>query len=92
MPAMDKTENYEKAKKRAEVKLGFYIHAAVYAIVNVILMVVDLTTSPGKIWFIWPLLGWGAGLLAHAALVYFSVSNNKVKARMIKSELDDETS
>ncbi len=34
---------------------------------------VNLTTSPETLWSIWPLLGWGLGLAAHAWLVYRAV-------------------
>jgi hypothetical protein len=44
------------------------------------------------IWFVWPLFGWGAGLIAHGMSVYFSgglFSRNweerKIKEYMEKS-------
>jgi hypothetical protein len=48
---------------------GFVIHAAVYLGVNVLLAVIDVFTSPESLWFYWPLLGWGLGLLGHAYAV-----------------------
>ena len=51
----------------ARRKVGLYIHATVYAAVNVLLIIINLSTAPGRLWFEWPLLGWGIGLLAHAA-------------------------
>jgi len=61
---------YQTAKKRVEAKIGFYIHAIVYGGVNALLMTLDLTGSPGKVWFIWPLFGWGIGLALHALKVF----------------------
>jgi len=82
-------KDFELAKQRAIAKLVFYIHAIVFAFVNVILMVVNLTMTPQNIWFIWPLLGWGLGLLAHAAVVYFpSQWGGQLMKRMIRRELD----
>jgi len=49
---------------------GFLIHLGVYIAVNLLLIVIDLTSSPGKIWFFWPLLGWGIGIISHAYAVY----------------------
>ena len=43
--------------KRVDQKLGFYIHLAIYILVNGLLIAIDLMTSPGTYWFIWPLLG-----------------------------------
>ncbi len=48
---------------------GFRTHLIVYVAVNVLLVVLNLAGSADKLWFIWPLLGWGAGLLGHAYLV-----------------------
>jgi hypothetical protein len=52
---------------------GFATHLGVYAMVNFLLFAIDVSTSPGKMWFYWPLLGWGAGILAHGFLVYRSL-------------------
>lgn len=85
---MTKSEEYQKAKKRVEAKLSFFIHAAIYCGVNAILMVINLTSSTGKIWFIWPLLGWGAGLALHGVLVFMGQNQWSLKEKMIKKELE----
>ena len=54
----------------ARRKAGLYIHAAVYAGVNALLITINLSTAAGPLWFQWPLLGWGIGLLAHAAAAF----------------------
>ena len=48
---------------------GFRIHFIVYAAVNAGLLVVNLLTKPGVLWFQWPLLVWGLGILGHGYLV-----------------------
>ena len=45
---------------------GFVIHFAAYLAVNMLLIVINLATTPGKYWFYWPLLGWGLGIVGHA--------------------------
>ena len=54
----------------ARRKAGLYIHATVYVAVNVLLITINLSTATGQLWFQWPLLGWGIGLLAHAAAAF----------------------
>lgn len=49
---------------------GFRTHLIVYVAVNLLLIVIDVATSPQSLWFFWPLLGWGLGLLAHGFAVY----------------------
>ena len=61
----------EAAIKRLEAKRAFSIHAAMYIIVNVSLVVVWAVTGPRYFWPIWPIAGWGVGLAAHAYVAYF---------------------
>ncbi|MEJ2475789.1 MAG: 2TM domain-containing protein, partial [Desulfobacterales bacterium] len=35
---MENQEAYQRAKKRAEAKLGFYLHLAAYIVVNILLI------------------------------------------------------
>lgn len=49
---------------------GVAVHLFVYLAVNAFLIAINLTTSPETLWSIWPLLGWGLGLAAHAWLAY----------------------
>ncbi len=58
---------------------GVAMHLFVYLAVNALLMVINLSQSPQSIWFIWPLLGWGLGLAAHAWLVYRAVTRRTVE-------------
>ncbi|WP_457559737.1 2TM domain-containing protein [Candidatus Harpocratesius sp.] len=43
----------------------FYIHFAVYLIVNAFILMINLLSVSG-VWFIWPVLTWGIGLGCHA--------------------------
>ena len=49
---------------------GFYIHLTQYVVVITLLAVINLVTHPSKLWFFWPALGWGIGVLAHAAATF----------------------
>jgi hypothetical protein len=49
---------------------GFRIHLITYVAVNALLLAINLVTSPDKLWFYWPLLGWGIGILGHAYAVH----------------------
>ena len=70
----------------ARRKAGLYIHATVYAAVNALLITINLSTATGRLWFKWPLLGWGIGLLAHAAAA-FSLSGRRREWRAIRRQL-----
>lgn len=63
-------ERYFKARKRVEEIKGFYGNLIAYVVVNIGLMVVNLLTSPAYLWFLWPMLGWGIGVLFHGMKVF----------------------
>ncbi|TDX84535.1 2TM domain-containing protein [Epilithonimonas xixisoli] len=71
------TENlaYEKAVKRVKELKGFYGNLISYCIVIPFLIIVNLITSPKYLWFYWPMLGWGIGVISHAMQV-FAVGKN----------------
>jgi len=64
---MEEKEKYFMAKARVHALKGFYIHLAIYAIVNLILFLINLFNKAGTgWWFYWPLIGWGLGLIVQA--------------------------
>ena len=63
-------DRYKAAKERVEEIKGFYVHLFIYIVVNIGLILLDVLTSPLQLWFYWPLLGWGIGLIAHAFSVF----------------------
>jgi hypothetical protein len=67
---MDDIEAYERARKRVHQIKGFYVHATVYVLVNALLAIINLATSRGEVWFLWPLFGWGIGLAAHGFSIF----------------------
>lgn len=63
-------DRYYQAKKRVENLKGFYGNLTSYIVVNIFLVVINLLTSPGYLWFFWPMLWWGVGVLFHAMKVF----------------------
>ena len=61
---------YQKVKERVTALRGFYGHLSVYVIVNLGLFLINMTTSPESLWFIWPLMGWGIAIILHALRVF----------------------
>jgi 2TM domain len=79
------TDQFEQlARKRASAKLGWLMHAAVYALVNTLLVSVSLYS--GKPWAVFPLLGWGLGLAIHGAAVWFAGAGSALHERLIERE------
>lgn len=63
-------ERYYKAKKRVEEIKGFYGNLIAYIVVNIGLLVFNLLTSPNSLWFYWPLMWWGIGVVFHGLKVF----------------------
>ncbi len=70
----EKTTNedvaYERAQKRVKELKSFYGNLISYCIIIPFLIILNLITSPRNIWFYWPMLGWGIGLVAHGMSVF----------------------
>jgi uncharacterized membrane protein len=60
---------------------GFKIHLAAYVLVNLALIAINLLTTPDKLWFYWPLIGWGLGIIAHGAAIYYTANHRRVRDR-----------
>lgn len=72
------------ARKRAGRKMGWYIHAFVYVIVNLGLALKSAFT--GHNWAIYPLLGWGLGLLIHGIVVFVSAPADRLREHLVQRE------
>ena len=84
---MKDPQAYQRARRRAAAKLGFYIHLSVYLLVNSLLLWINLRTTPGNWWFLYSVTGWGVGLACHGLFV-FSVP--VLLDRMTDRELDED--
>lgn len=71
---------------------GFYVHLAQYVAVIALLALINLVGQPGYLWFVWPALGWGIGLAAHAASVFdiFPFLNGDWEKRQVEKRLGRE--
>jgi len=80
---------YQKAKKRVEAKFGFKMHLLVYVLVNTLLIIINLSGSTDSFWAMWPMLGWGIGLLLHWLSVYTFKGRSPITDEMIRKEMQN---
>ena len=89
---MNNSEKYLKAKKRAESKVGFYIHLAIYLVISIMLVFINYTTSTEYFWYKWPIMGWGLAVVVHGLNVFFlSGGNTTMMDKMIDKEMKKES-
>lgn len=74
------------ARKRAGAKLGWYVHAAVYVCVNAGLFLVSSHALGDRRWPLFPLFGWGLGLLLHGVSVFVLGAGGGLRERMVEKE------
>ena len=48
----------------------FYSNLLSYVGVNVLLIIINLVTSPNELWFYWVTIFWGIAVLLHASKVF----------------------
>jgi len=72
------------ARKRAGAKMGWYIHASVYIIVN--LLLAALSAMSDRHWAVFPALGWGIGLAIHGAVVFLATGGGGLHERLVQQE------
>ncbi len=63
-------EEEESERARSRAKLGLYAHAGTYALVIALLAVLNLSQAPDRLWFVWPMFGWGLAVLIHALTIH----------------------
>jgi hypothetical protein len=83
MPEADQ-QLERRARRRAGMKMAWYLHAAVYVLVNSILAVIS--AAGNSHWAIFPALGWGLGLAIHGIVVFIATGGGGLQARMVERE------
>lgn len=79
------SEDIERlAHKRAGAKLGWYVHATLYLLVNAMIFAMSIHGFGSRPWSLFPLLGWGLGLVLHGVSVF--VLGNGLREHMVQKE------
>src|SRR6218665_3710823 len=71
------------ARRRAGAKLGWYIHATAFVVINLALFAISHHGFGSRHWTAFPLLGWGLGLGLHGIAVFMCGPPSGLRARMV---------
>ncbi|MGH0431936.1 2TM domain-containing protein [Bacillus mycoides] len=86
---MERDEIYLRAKKRVENLKAFYIHLTVYILVNLMLFFINVSSDSSKLWFLYPLGGWGIGIVIHGLTTFpFGIFGKEWEERKIKEYME----
>ena len=87
MSALTEQELQRRAQRRVKQKMGFFIHATVYVLVNLGLALINFA-SGGSSWHLWPLAGWGLGLAIHGFVTFARLNGDGLRERMLNDEVE----
>lgn len=68
----------EREARQIRRRRAFLVHAAIYTAVNVMLVAIWVLVGGEHPWFLYPLLGWGIGLVAHGAGAYLMAPTDDI--------------
>ncbi|HBL12422.1 MAG TPA: hypothetical protein DD379_13635 [Cyanobacteria bacterium UBA11162] len=56
--------------RRSRRRLGFKLHLILYLVVSASLILLNLATTPRYFWSIFPVSGWGLGVIMYGVCIY----------------------
>ena len=74
------------ARRRAAAKMGWYVHACVYLLVNLFLFAMSDYAFGQRRWSMFPVLGWGLGLALHGVSVFVLGTGSGLRERLVEKE------
>jgi hypothetical protein len=86
MPALTPEEIDRLARRRAGAKLGWYMHAALYLVVNAGIFAMSQYGWGSRHWTPFPLVGWGIGLVLHGVSVFVLGRGSSLRESMVRRE------
>jgi len=76
-----------EARRRVGMKMGFYIHALVFVLVNAGMFALNLALG-GTRWAHFPAYGWAVGLAIHGIVVFARVQGYGLRETMLQREME----
>ena len=83
--SLSATDIERLAHKRAAARLGWAIHAGVFVLVNLALLVGSALSGQQRVMA--PTLAWGLGLLIHGTVVWMGSPGSRLYQRLLQREL-----
>jgi hypothetical protein len=74
------------AINRIRAKRAFWVHLTVYILVNALLVFIWAINASDYFWPMWPMLGWGIGVVAHAVGV--GIGTSEIAEERIAREIE----
>lgn len=79
----------EREARQILKRRAFYVHLAVYLAVQLMLFAIWVLVGGGFPWFLFPLLGWGVGVVAHGATAFLMAHPDDVVLQREQKRLSE---
>jgi hypothetical protein len=76
-----------RAHRRVRRKMGFFIHAFIFVVVNIGLYAINAMTGEPR-WSVFPLFGWGLGLAIHGIVTLIALQGEGIRRGMVAREIE----
>ena len=76
-----------QARRRVGMKMGLYIHALVFVLVNVGMFALNLAIG-GTRWAHFPAYGWAVGLAIHGIVVFVGLRGQGLRETLLQREIE----
>ena len=80
----------EQEAKQILRRRVFLLHLSVYLTTNLFLIVIWTLTGGGYPWFLFPIFGWGIGLVAHLVAAYLLSDPQEIVLRREQQRLSQQ--
>jgi len=84
---MKNQEAYANARMKVEARMSFYTNLVVYLVVITMLTILNLTVAGDYFWAMWPMIGWGSGLIIHGLFTFVFDPGSSLKEHLIEKEM-----
>jgi len=78
---------YKEAKKRVKAKKNFYKELSSYVVTSVLLIFINVFSSPYYLWCLWAIVPWGLTLVLKGIKIHTSKKTSQWEQDEIRKEL-----
>lgn len=76
---------YRKMLMESERK-AFKIHLTAYLLTNGVLLIANLMFTPDRYWVLWPISGWGIGIVSHYIKAVYRIEKDLIRKEAMAEE------
>ncbi len=79
---------YHKAKKRVKTKKKFFNELFSFVFISLLLIFINIFTSPGYLWFLWAVVPWGLMLVLRGVRIGIESNFGNWEDKAMRRELE----